>query len=181
MEFLDILDANGQPTGIVKSRDEAHRDGDWHKTVHIAIFNSKNELLLQKRAPAKESYANLWDISVAGHVEAGADATTAALRELSEELGLKIDPKNLQYLFTVKESALLNNGTFHKNEFHDIFLLRMDLEIADIKLQKEEVAEIKFFNLQELEKSITKNQQDYVPHGEEYRKLFLFLKENANQ
>ena len=48
MEYLDILDENGNLTGEKKLRTEVHRDGDWHKAVHVWILNSKNQLLLQK-------------------------------------------------------------------------------------------------------------------------------------
>ena len=44
-EYFDILDENGNKTGQTKLRSEVHRDGDWHKAVHIWIFNDKGEAL----------------------------------------------------------------------------------------------------------------------------------------
>jgi len=71
MEFFDVLDKNGNPTGQVKDRNDVHRDGDWHKAVHIWIINFKGELLIQKRSPNKDTGAGQWDISAAGHMPAG--------------------------------------------------------------------------------------------------------------
>ena len=43
MEYLDILDKNGNKTGERKPRKEVHSKGYWHKGVHIWIINSKKE------------------------------------------------------------------------------------------------------------------------------------------
>lgn len=53
-------------------RGDVHRDGDYHRAVHVWIFaESTQELLVQKRADCKDSFAGLWDISSAGHISAG--------------------------------------------------------------------------------------------------------------
>ena len=90
VEFFDILDENGNKTGKTKARAEVHRDGDWHKAVHIWIANNKDEILLQKRSPNKDSYPNMWDISSAGHLTAGDDSISEAIREIKEELNAEI-------------------------------------------------------------------------------------------
>ena len=48
-EYFDILDENGKKTGKTKLRKEVHKDGDWHKAVHVWIINDKNEILLQRK------------------------------------------------------------------------------------------------------------------------------------
>jgi isopentenyldiphosphate isomerase len=51
---------------------QVHRDGDWHRSVHIWVLNSeKGELLMQKRVAFKDSWPSHWDIGCAGHVSAG--------------------------------------------------------------------------------------------------------------
>lgn len=61
-EYFDLLDENGNKTGNIKLRSEVHRDGDWHKAVHIWIINDEGEILLQRRCATKESYPNMLDI-----------------------------------------------------------------------------------------------------------------------
>ena len=68
MEYFDVLDENGNKTGETKLRSEVHRDGDWHRTVHIWVFNRQGEVLLQRRCATKDSYPNMLDISCAGHL-----------------------------------------------------------------------------------------------------------------
>ena len=77
MEFLDIRDKNGNPTGEVKERSLVHADGDIHGTSHVWIVR-KNEkgsydLLLQKRSENKDAFPGCYDISSAGHLPAGQD------------------------------------------------------------------------------------------------------------
>ena len=54
-----------------KIKQQAHEDGNFHRTAHVWIINDKNELLLQKRSASKKSHPNCWDISGAGHIRAG--------------------------------------------------------------------------------------------------------------
>ncbi|MBI4281803.1 hypothetical protein HY625_03210 [Candidatus Uhrbacteria bacterium] len=56
MEYLDVLDANGNPTGKKKSHATIHRDGDWHRAVHVWIVNDQQQLLVQKRSETKPAY-----------------------------------------------------------------------------------------------------------------------------
>lgn len=107
MEYLDVLDRDGNLTGEKKSKLDVHKDGDWHKTVHIWIVTPKGELLIQKRSSEMDSYPDLWDISTAGHISAGEDSITSALRETEEELGLKLKAENFNYLFIAIQQAAL--------------------------------------------------------------------------
>ena len=72
MENLDVLDNQGNKTGEIKSRDEVHKKGLWHRTVHIWIINSNNDILMQLRSPEKKSNPNKWTTSASGHLSAGA-------------------------------------------------------------------------------------------------------------
>jgi len=111
MEYIDVLDKNGNKTGAIKPKSEIHRDGDRHRGSYIWIINSRNELLIQKRSSSKENYPNLWDISVAGHVSAGEDSISSALRETEEELGLKLKKENFQYPTATPQSEHLTHST----------------------------------------------------------------------
>lgn len=60
MEYIDIFDENNNPIGEVKEKQQAHEDGSFHRTAHVWIINSKNELLLQKRSAKKKSHPNCY-------------------------------------------------------------------------------------------------------------------------
>ncbi|MDD2680906.1 MAG: NUDIX domain-containing protein [Patescibacteria group bacterium] len=168
MELIDILDEDGEDTGFVKAKSEVHANGLWHKTAHIWIVNSKNQILLQHRSEKKENYPNYWDISVAGHVSSGEDVEVAALREIKEEIGVDLSVDNLKLIGIIKHKTILNNNTYFNNEFHHIYLVRLDLDINQLKIQAEELCGLKWVSVEELQAMLVNKQANLVPHAEEY-------------
>ena len=115
-EILDIVDDNGQPTGEVIDRVTAHREGILHRTSHVwlvRIKDGRQQVLLQKRSEEKDSYPGCYDISSAGHIIAGSDFETSALRELKEELD--VDVEVIQYLCSIDDQR--ENFILHVHAF----------------------------------------------------------------
>ena len=84
MELFDVIDETGKATGDIVSREEAHRKGVIHRSVHVWVIREKEgktEVLLQKRSEEKESFPGMYDTSSAGHVLAGEEVLSSALRE----------------------------------------------------------------------------------------------------
>ncbi len=109
LELFDIVDDNGNPTGKTEERETAHFLGTKHRSSHMWISDGKN-ILFQKRAACKDSNPGCYDISSAGHIAAGDDPLSSAIREMKEELGLDIKENDLIFLG-------LHKGSFEK-EFH---------------------------------------------------------------
>jgi isopentenyldiphosphate isomerase len=86
IEYIDTITPDGNLTGESRPRDEVHKNGIWHRSVHIWVLNDKEELLIQRRALQKESHPGMWDVSCAGHIGSGDSSLQAAVRELKEEL-----------------------------------------------------------------------------------------------
>lgn len=176
MEFIDVLDERRNKVGIVRNRELVYKNGDWHKTVHIWIINSKNELLIQKRAKDKQTFPNLWAISIAGHVISGETSIEAALREIKEEIDVDVNPNDLKLIFTIKRIQEYKNGFLHVHD--DVYLFKYDLDLYNTKIQKEELTDIRFINYKELEEKLINKDPSFVPFTEEHEKLFKYLKEN---
>lgn len=173
-EYIDLLDENGNKLNTRKKRTEVHRDGDWHKSVHIWIINKNNEILLQRRAADKDSDPNMLDISCAGHLSSGDDSITGAIRELKEELNLEVEKSELKYITTLKRSPKHENG-FIDNEYDDLYLLKIDKKIEELTYQKEEISEILFVPYQKFKEMIQRKQADLVIYKDEYKILFDLL------
>jgi len=173
MEYLDICNSEGNLIGQIKTKAEAHEQGLWHYAVHIWFINSKNEVLLQKRSPLIDNYPNKWDISAAGHVSAGEDFITSALRETEEELGLKIKPEDLIQIGIVKQMSAREG--YINNEINPIYVVKMDLNPEEIKKQEEEISEVKFMPFQTLYELIENRDTSFVHRPEEYKLLFSYL------
>jgi len=95
-------------------------EGEYHSVVHICIFKSKGEMLVQQRQPFKEGWSGMWDITVGGSAVARDSSQTAAQRELFEELGYKMNFRDVRPHFTVN---------FDKG-FDDYYLVEADIDIT---------------------------------------------------
>ena len=175
MEYLDVLDKDGNHTGEKKPKPDIHRDGDWHKAAHIWVVDPMGNLLIQKHSSRARGYPDMWDISSAGHISAGEDSLTAALREVKEELSLEIKPEDLEYLFSVAQQAIFEDGAYINNEFKDVYLVELDHPPSDLKLQKEEVSATRWIPYKKLEEIIKNGSSDFIPHPDEYPRLFAEL------
>ena len=160
VELIDVLTPSGAPAGLRKPKADVHRDGDWHRAAHVWIVTPDGRLLLQRRSLRKENYPGLWDVSAAGHLSAGESAVECALRETFEELGLRLDAAELRHVGTLRESCVLNGGTYIDNEIHEIFVVRRDVDLGALVLQASEVDDVML--VRELPA------EGLVPHAEEY-------------
>ena len=170
-EYFDILDENGNKTGRTKLRSEVHRDGDWHKAVHIWVINNNGDILLQRRCATKDNNPNMLDISSAGHLSAGDDSVSGAIRELKEELNLDVTEKDLQFIKTIKRSSHYT-ATFINNEFDDLYIVRTDKKIEDMRFQEEEISEIMYVPYKEFKRMVNEHQEDLLRHDEEFEIIF---------
>ncbi len=75
----------------------------------------------------------------------------------------------MEHLFSDKESHITNNGTFLNNEFKDIYLLKKFINKNKIKIGKDEVSEIKFVPIKELERLLDEEKEKFVPHDNIYK------------
>jgi isopentenyldiphosphate isomerase len=133
-------------------------------------------VLLQKRARIKESFPGLWDISAAGHITAGDSSASAARRELAEELGIEAGEGELEFLFTVKNSFKDPSKPFVDNEISDVYLAKRTFDPGTLVIDRTEIDEVRLFGIEELKERMAMSPGEFVPHREEYRRLWIRLK-----
>lgn len=143
MELWDLLDKNGNPLGRTHVRGEKMPRETYHRTVEVFTVNSRRELLLTLRAPDKQPFPNMWEVT-GGSVVAGEDSPTAATRELHEETGIDMDVGEIQFLMTGRG----------RTAFMDIYLARKDAEISDLVMQEGETVAAKWVTFAEFERMI---------------------------
>ncbi|WP_236959317.1 NUDIX hydrolase [Joostella atrarenae] len=171
-ELVDILDSQGNATGKVLLKSEAHKKGLFHPTAHIWVYTQDGKVLIQKRVADKKTFPNKWDVSVAGHISAGETPEASAIREVKEEIGLSISEKDLDRI-GVHRSSVVHSKDVIDCEFHHIFLVELKQPIETLKIQESEVAEIKLVTINmylEALKNYTL-MKDYVPLEPEYLDL----------
>ncbi len=151
MELFDVIDETGKATGEIVSREEAHRKGVLHRSVHVWVIREKEggaEVLLQKRSEEKESFPGMYDTSSAGHVSAGEEALFSALRELSEELGITAAPEQLRDLgmIHIQYEKVFHGRLYRDNELAEVYVYSEPVEIGKLALQRSEVSEVRWFD-----------------------------------
>jgi isopentenyl-diphosphate delta-isomerase len=132
-----------------------HREGRLHRAFSIFIFNSKNELMLQKRAKGKYHSAGLWTNTCCSHPKKGEKTSEAAMRRLKEEMGFTCD---LKEAFNFMYRAKFENG-LSENEFDHVFIGTFD---GNPEPDKKEVENWKWISLQDLRRDIKKNPENYT-------------------
>ncbi|CAN1343930.1 Nudix hydrolase 3 [Linum perenne] len=179
-EHFDILTKTGEKTGVSKPRGAVHRDGDYHRAVHVWIFaESTQQLLLQKRSDCKDSWPGQWDISSAGHISAGDSSLVSARRELEEELGIRLPRDAFELIFVFLQECVINDGKFINNEFNDVYLVTTTdpIPLEAFTLQESEVSAVKYISYEEYKSLLAKEDPDYVPYdmNGQYGQLFQII------
>ncbi len=166
MELWDIYDENRNRTGKIIERGKNWGNEKYHLIIHVAIFDSRGRMLIQKRAKEKKAWADLWDISCGGSAVAGEDSRAAAEREVMEELGIKIDLSDVRPHFTMNYSR----------GFDDFYTLTLDVDLDSLTLQTEEVAEVKWATLDEVRQMFAEG--SFVPYFQPLVELLWQVRDN---
>ena len=183
MEYLDIVDENGMPTGETVARDIAHRDRILHRTAHVWVVRPSGkgyDILLQKRSMEKESFPGLYDTSSAGHIQAGEEPVPSALRELHEELGIEASADQLKYAgtFRIRYEKEFHGRLFRDNEVTRVYVYSEPVETSSLVLQESEVDEVRWFDLDEVWDEIHQTRERFCVPSEGLKVLKSYLETN---
>lgn len=166
MELFDVVDINGNPTGKIVSREEAHKQGIRHCTAHIWVTRNNGntfDVLLQKRALNKDSHPGCYDTSSAGHIQAGDNVIDSAIRELSEELGIIASKEDLKFIdkFHIEYKKEFHNKIFCDNEVAFVHIYSKEIDEAKLTIQKEELDSVKWFPIEFVYEQCLNHNKDF--------------------
>lgn len=167
-EIIDLYNADREHTGKTAKRGEPLEEGTYRMVVHVCIFNSKGEMLIQKRADDIVRWPGLWDVSVGGGASAGDTSRHAAERETAEELGLHIDFSDRRPVITVNFS----------DGFDDFYAVEADIPLDKLHLQTEEVADAKWAAREEIETMI--DEGIFIPYQKDLLGYLFFAREGRS-
>jgi 8-oxo-dGTP pyrophosphatase MutT (NUDIX family) len=175
MELFDIIEPDGTKTGARAERGVVHRDGRLHGTAHIWIVRPNRhgslDYLLQKRSMHKDSYPGCYDISSAGHVQAGESAEQTALREVREELGIDAAPEDLHFvgIYKITDDAYFYGRKFRDRERSSDYVMVRDIPDEDFHLQADEVDGVRWMDYDELREAVAADAIPNCIHLDEIR------------
>lgn len=144
MEKWDVLNADGEYTGKTALRGMCNlRPGEYHLVVHIWVLSSRGDILIQRRSDNKKLMPGEW-AATGGAAISGEDSYTAANRELYEELGIQSNKQTLKKLTRIRR----------RNSLLDIWFINKDIDSERLRLQKDEVAEVRWVSRNEFREMI---------------------------
>lgn len=172
-EYLDIVDEKCRPTGKVALKSDVHKNGWLHNTVHVWFYTNDGYILLQQRSHKKNICPLLWDVSVAGHVDAGETIEAAAVRETKEEIGLEIHINDLRRIATTYHESTYLDGAIRDCEFHHVFISELKISLKHLSPDPNEVEAIKLVSLKTFTDLIlnSKINMHFVATNEDYYHL----------
>ena len=154
MEQVILVDEKDNELGLMEKM-EAHRKGLLHRAFSVFLFNSRGEMLLQKRAASKYHSGGLWTNACCSHPRKNETATEAAVRRLKEELGVEAQ---ISHAFEFTYKAELDND-LQEHEFDHVFIGIYD---GDIHLNKEEADDYKYIDVFDLIGDVQENPDRYT-------------------
>ena len=171
-EQVILVNESDAPVGIMEKM-EAHRKPVLHRAFSVFIFNSKGEMLLQKRAGHKYHSAGLWTNACCSHPRPGEEIGVAASRRLEEEMGFST---RLEKTFDFIYKASFGNG-LHEYEFDHVFIGKYD---EMIKPDHDEVSDYCYMNMEAIHTSLQVNPEKYTAwFGIAFPKIALWKSTNG--
>ena len=153
-ENVILTDLNDNEIGI-EEKMKAHLDGKLHRAFSVFVFDSKNRMLIHRRAENKYHCGGLWTNTCCSHPRPGENVEQAAHRRLKEEMGFDCE---LKKIFSFVYKTKFDNG-LTENEYDHVFLGRFD---GNPKPDPNEVCDWKFVDTYELVKDMKKNPDKYT-------------------
>lgn len=154
MDHVILVNEEDDPIGTMEKM-EAHREGLLHRAFSVLVFNSKGEMLLQKRAKSKYHSAGLWSNACCSHPKPGENTDDAAKRRMKEELGIDIQPK---YLYKFKYKVELENDLI-EHEFDHVYVCQFD---GAPMINRNEIEAFSYLSLDELKYQLSQSPHLYT-------------------
>ena len=150
-EIFDVVNERDEVIGQ-KTRGEVHAEKLLHRAVHVFVFNTRGDLLLQQRSLFKDAHPGVWDSSVSGHLDAGEDYPSAAVRELDEEMGIRVDtpPEEIARIAACEET-----GWEHVRLYRTLYNGRVSFPAAEVQAAA-------WFPLAEIEAWLATRPEDFA-------------------
>ncbi len=150
-ELLDVVNLDGEPTGLQADKDDIHSEGLWHPDVHVWITDGRN-MLEQQRDWEKTIMGGTWDISASGHVRAGESYLEAAQRETAEEVGLQFDTAHFLPAGRMAVEMEMQDGAWvHRTVGDNFVVVDPSLTVEAVQMQEGEVIGVRMYPIDQLE------------------------------
>ncbi|MFA5023251.1 MAG: NUDIX domain-containing protein [Candidatus Paceibacterota bacterium] len=173
--LLNVLNNDGQVIGQA-SRGEIHEKGLLHSEIHVWFFTPDQKIIFQHRAKDKDTFPDLLDATVGGHVEIGETFEQAAVKEIQEETGLAINPSDLITLMTTQTKSFDLATKTTNNAWRKVFAYRFEGDKNQLKVENGKSLGFESWPIDELIDPNFLHKDRFIPRHLEPESIEMFTK-----
>lgn len=146
MEIWDLYNEKRELTGREHIRGEKIPTGYFHLVVHVWIRNSKGEYLISQRSASRPAWPMQWE-TTGGSAVKGENSTSAAVREVKEEIGLDLISREGKLIFS-EVGRVVDGIKF--DDILDVWLWEYDGAVTLNRATTDEVAQAMWMNVEQI-------------------------------
>jgi len=172
-EMLEVVDENDNVINL-ETREKIHKEGLLHHEIHVWFLTPKGEIIFQHRAKDKDTYPNLLDATVGGHVEPNMSYEETAVKECKEETGLDIDHDKLIFLTKMRTKSFDKTTGKINNTIRTQYAYLYENNIDNLKVEEGKAEGFEAWDINILSKLSDSDKNKFIPLciSEEYLSLF---------
>lgn len=173
LKILNIVDENDNIIGQT-TRKEIHEKGLLHKEIHVWFITPQGEIILQHRAKDKDTFPDLLDATVGGHVEIGDSYENTALKEMEEETGIHVDIKNLHFIKKLRNRSEDPITGMINNTFRAQYVYIYKGKTNDLRVERGKALGFEAWPINKLPNLSPEDKKKFIPEilGNELLKIF---------
>lgn len=175
MNRLNIVNEKGEVVGE-ESREEIHKQGLLHAEIHVWFYTPQGELIFQHRSKNKDTFPDLLDATVGGHVEIGNSYEEAAVKEVEEETGVNVKSKDLIYITTTKTKSFDKVTGMTNHALRKVFAYRYDGRVNELRIEEGKSLGFELWPIDELINPDFTHKEKFIPRYFEEKSLEIYRK-----
>ncbi|MEK7155624.1 MAG: NUDIX domain-containing protein [Patescibacteria group bacterium] len=172
-EKLNVVDENNNIIDE-ETRENIHKKGLLHREIHIWIYNKNIDILFQRRAPDKDTFPDLLDAFVGGHVDLGESYDEAAIKKLEEETGIIAKKEDLTFLRETRTKHYDSITNTTNNVIRAIYAYKFNGNINELKIEDGKATSLEFWSLDKLLNLTDEEKIKFISFNWEKRLLPIF-------
>ena len=162
-DLLNIVNNNDEIIGTA-DRKEVHRLGLLHREIHVYFVTPNHEIIFQHRAKDKDTFPDLLDATVGGHVDIGYNYEETAIKETLEETGIKINKDDLILINKIQKGTKDQITNKINNVFNTRYLYIYRGKIADLKIELGKAIGFEVWSIAKIMNITPKERTKFIPY-----------------
>ena len=163
-KLVDVYDENNKSLKLQKMLKDVHKEGLWHRVAHVWIYNSKGEILIQKRYRKKLLYPDMWDVSMQVHVSANEQPIVTAVKAMEDKLSIYTEKSKLSLIRVTK--SITHYTDINNREYFYSFAFQFEGKLENLKMKPDRTSSLEFSPILKIEKELKMTTGKYTPRGE---------------